>query len=389
VLAALPVTVTEDDLRAWIPKEIREAYPLVLPDLAQHGLEVVKAVHDSIYSIRGDANRICKRHDADLAQMRETLAAQRKALPVPEGTPTLGEALAAQAEADEAYRLASEQARAARTLHERTEATRTQIAQLRLQVTAYQEQAWRIAVPDVDQLDADLAESDRTISALEASLTDARELRGKRFEAKLQALGARERKEREEKLAEQTKQRADELEAAITGAVESAPDAAVVERLGQRTGEVGAVVDAARRAEGYANAQAVIDTAQVAAKAASDRAGLLTTVVDRLAKEAPAQLLARSKGIEGLGVDGDSITLNDVAMDSLSGREQIVFAVQVCRRLNEKARILICDGLERLDPEQYEVFVHEATHGGWQLIGTRVDRGDVVMEAISQEGVGG
>ena len=77
--------------------------------------------------------------------------------------------------------------------------------------------------------------------------------------------------------------------------------------------------------------------------------------------------------------------LDGVKLDGLCGREQITFAVEVARRANVKSKILVCDGLERVDPEQFETFVKEATRGGYQLIGTRVAAGDVVVEAIETD----
>lgn len=109
----------------------------------------------------------------------------------------------------------------------------------------------------------------------------------------------------------------------------------------------------------------------------------LDAAVKTLTKDAPSELLAKCDGIEGLGVDGDSVTLDGKSLDALCGAEQVRFCVEVARRANAKSKILVVDGLERLDPEQLDVFIQEATRDGWQLLASRVDSGDVVIEAIS------
>ncbi len=129
-----------------------------------------------------------------------------------------------------------------------------------------------------------------------------------------------------------------------------------------------------------------------AAKAATDtfralegEAAELDTTVKKLANAAPSELLAEAQGIPGLSIDGDEIMLDGKRLDALSGAEQLRFAVEIARRANAKSRILIVDGLERLDPDQMEAFVAMATADGWQLLGTRVSRGDLVIEAIEAD----
>jgi DNA repair exonuclease SbcCD ATPase subunit len=382
VLAALPVRVTDEDLRSWIPKDIREAYPIPAPDLGKHGLEVVGEVRKSIYDLRGAANANAKELEAQCTVASGELASKRTARPVPEATPTPDLAASAERAAAEALAQAQATAKAAALAHERTARTREQIAEFRANAIAAAEEAARIDVGDMAALQEELARLDADVERLRAAFNDAERVRRNGADAIEKAQANVERRKRQERLEAQNKQRADELEAAIAGATE-APTPAQVEALWQRHKDAAQALDDAKRALGYQQEQAKIDEVRAAAKVASDRAGRLTDVVDRLTKQVPAELLARSKSIDGLGVDGDSVTLNGVAIDALSGREQLVLAVQIARRLNEKAKILICDGLERLDEEQMEIFVREATAGGFQLIGTRVASGDVVMESIS------
>ena len=58
------------------------------------------------------------------------------------------------------------------------------------------------------------------------------------------------------------------------------------------------------------------------------------------------------------------------------------FAVRLAKRANAKSKILIVDGLERLDAVHGVEFVKEATTDGWQLFATRVADGELVVEAI-------
>jgi hypothetical protein len=60
------------------------------------------------------------------------------------------------------------------------------------------------------------------------------------------------------------------------------------------------------------------------------------------------------------------------------------FAVEVARRSNPKSKILIVDGIERIADDRLEDFIREATSDGYQLIASRVDRGELVVEAIGQ-----
>jgi hypothetical protein len=104
--------------------------------------------------------------------------------------------------------------------------------------------------------------------------------------------------------------------------------------------------------------------------------------VKTLTHDAPAALLKASNAIPGLAIDGDTILLDGRDIEKLSGAEQMRFAVDIAKRLNASTKLLLCDGLERLDPEQCEKFLAFATADGWQLICTKVAGGERVIEAI-------
>ena len=125
------------------------------------------------------------------------------------------------------------------------------------------------------------------------------------------------------------------------------------------------------------------DAAALRAVAEADAAlaAKLDGVVIDLTNEAPKSL-AMVDAIPGLALNGERVTLDGKDLDALSGAEQMRFAVEVARRANAKSKIIVVDGLERIDPEQYAAFVQQATAGGFQLFGTRVAGGGLELEAV-------
>jgi len=175
---------------------------------------------------------------------------------------------------------------------------------------------------------------------------------------------------------------ADELQKTLE-LTEAAPTATELEAAKERV----AVAEkrAAEETRHYAR-RVAFEGAAERAKELRKRAERLSKLVDHFREVYPKAVIASgSAAIAGLAIEGDRILLDGVDVDACSGREQLRFAVEIARRANAKSRILVCDGLERLDPEQYAAFVREATRDDYQLIATRVDRGEVVFESISFE----
>jgi hypothetical protein len=109
----------------------------------------------------------------------------------------------------------------------------------------------------------------------------------------------------------------------------------------------------------------------------------LDAIVTTLTTAAPAELAARTEMIKGLTfTDDGGLALDGVVLDLLSGQEAIDFCVQVAKRAHPKCKLLTADKLEQLDPESLEAFVKMATADGWQLIGTRVEAGEMVIELL-------
>jgi len=142
------------------------------------------------------------------------------------------------------------------------------------------------------------------------------------------------------------------------------------------------VLENAKDAQRLAEHEELVKDAKTEAETLAKRARELTAIVDRLRNDAPRELLAKSEGIRGLGIDGDTLTLDGKSIDAVSGNEQMFFAVEVARRANAKTKILVVDGLERLDPDALPFFINAAARDGFQLIATRVERGEMVLEAI-------
>ena len=124
----------------------------------------------------------------------------------------------------------------------------------------------------------------------------------------------------------------------------------------------------------------LVEIAEVDAIAAHQ----LDVIVKRLTDEAP-RAIANADSIPGLKLDGESVTLDGVGLDTLCGAEQMRLCVEIARRASAKARFLVVDGLERIDEEQFDAFVREATKGGWQLFGSRVTKGGFELQHIGSE----
>ena len=124
--------------------------------------------------------------------------------------------------------------------------------------------------------------------------------------------------------------------------------------------------------------------AEQAAKANEAEAARLDGIVNRLTHDAPAELLA-SSGVHGLTDDGTDIRLDGVALDSLCGKEQLQFCVEISRRTNGSSKLLIVDGIERIARDQLDDFVRLCTRDGYQLIATRVTEGPRTIQPIQPE----
>lgn len=377
VLAALPIAITQEQILAWAPN-----VPHVPAGLtSMHGLEACARLHDHVYELRADANRAVKDIAARLKVAEDEIDALDVA-PAPKGTT----AETAQKAVDDArVALASLQAqreRAAKSTERLTQA-RDRIAGWRKQAAETRASApARPSSAEIVEVCARIDTAARRRKQLEEELADVKraEEEAQRERAKLEA-DAQAADDRARTASDLEKMAAD-LEQSLTDAGELAPDDFALDDAQEALDAATKTLEAVRANAAIAARRGALDDDRKALAAAEERAAALTKIVDRLRVDAPAELIAASQGIPGLGIDGETITLDGKSIDKLSGAEQMRFAVEIARRANARSKILIVDGLERLDPAQYDLFVDEATRDGFQLFATRVDAGEMVIEAI-------
>lgn len=376
VMEALPVTVTAEDVARWAPGATKIAGRVSLDG---HGLEVLERLHKTFYDVRAEVNRAAK----------EARAAATSALsfpPGPDDAPALDDAAKANTEAGQALMQLQAREMAAVEARKASERTTTLIAELT--ASAESTRARHRGAPTDEQLAA--AEATHTAAIAELQRLEDLIVLARKAESEANAhvkgiLHTRERAAEAERKAVAEERRASELRESLASVDAMAvPEADLAAARAALATTVAALEDAKAAAAARAAQENADRLAARADKTEAD-AAQVDEIVRRLATEAPQELAQRSAMIPGLGFEGEAITLDGVSIDSLSGAEQMRFAVDLCRRLNAGCKILVVDGLERLDDDSLEDFVKFATADGFQLIGTRVSKGELVVEAISAD----
>jgi hypothetical protein len=408
VLAALPCTVTTALLARWVPAGTdlgavlgRDAAGA--PNVAGHGLEVVERLRSSFYGQRTDANRAAENASKDAAAAAAALAAA-------ETTAATFAAAAAFADVERALTSARadvaalrERARAAAAAEAASSRTRLRVADLRAQAQAQRDNATLAPTPDeiadaeeqVRAKSADVATATDIVADLTHRLEVARSNLAAATAAAQRAVAAFDVLADRHAAADRDAQRAADLAAQadeLAAAVGDRTDGVTPEQIATAEALVAKYEQDARAASAKQSAEARLAEARAAVEAASKkshdaaaRAASLDATVRTLTHDAPAALLAAANAVPGLGIDGDTITLDGVALDRLCGAEQLRFATDIARRLNAKSKLLVVDGLERLDGVQRAEFIKHATADGFQLIATRVtDTGDADVSPIAQ-----
>jgi len=358
VLDAMALTVTRDQVVEWTGDA------KLVDQMGSSGpaLEVIDRYRKHFYERRTEANRVHKEK-----QRAWDAAAEAAPAVLPEND---AGAVAELEAAGEAMKAISAREAAVTQIREGNEAARTRIAELRATADAAE-----ASLPKTRRdYDGEVAEIQALIGKVEQQLVDLR--RG------LQIVKDEAREVSEKKATVfSRREAADDLERTIAATEVSAVTAEDRQQAEGRLTSARARAERAIAAAGgreiYARAQIAASEARAAEKAAED----LDKIVKRLTDEAPRQLAA-SGGIEGVALEGDRMTLDGTDLTSLSGAEQMRFAVRLAKRTNAKSKILIVDGLERLDAVRGVEFVKEATADNWQLFATRVADGELVVEAI-------
>lgn len=375
VLEAMQCQVTREDLERWTGrKEWSDEM------LSQNGLVLLKRVRDDYYERRRQANK--ERDEAEEDARRALVEAEAIEAKIP-----LGIVISIE-DAQQRWDAANQSVLA---LDARAEAARAaessyaeQVGKIdRLRRDADAEMA---AAPTV--IDREITATRRAHEAAQARVDSIKR------ELELAEAGAAELLSDLTKLEEDAATRA----AAVTKATNLREQANDLETNLRAAGAVLSVSEEERSAKTKAREAATYDlaTAQKRTelqKATTKATGLkdiyvaahgvaedLDRIVTRLTKDAPIDLSARGGTIEGF--DAEAMTLDGKALDRLSGEEQLSFAVKLAKRVNPKAKILICDNIERVDDDLLERFLKLATADDWQLIASRVTRGELVFEAI-------
>lgn len=369
VLAALPVKITDEDVERWLPDFARELLPSHIRDVltGMHGLDACATVHKILYDARAEANAATKEAVNRSVHLEKEHAEKFGAVEAEELSAADAARALETAKADYVALDARKKRAAEQTA--KFASAREQIEQIKGKAALKRESA----------KDRPSDEEIQEASVLVKRLT--RELEEAHAALKL-TVRRREVSDGDMCEAQSLDEQAASLERTLASAVETAPTDEDIEQAKQRGIAARATHE---RAVTNEKARASLEEIAKAVEHASQKAEhakALTEVVDRLRVDAPRELLARSQNIPGLGISGDDLTLDGKSIDAVSGKEQMFFAVEVARRANAKAKILVVDGLERLDVDAMPLFVEAATRDGFQLIATRVERGDVVVEAL-------
>jgi recombinational DNA repair ATPase RecF len=374
VLSACPMSITVDDLRAYVP-DIDPA-----TNVAGHALEVIERVRRMHYDRRTEANAVARQRKAD-AEIAHKAAEDARALA--DEAFADRDAIAAKADAigREVEALQSRRA-AAVVAQERSAKSRARIASLRERATTVRGEASRPAEYRRPQAEAWLETVDNEIAELERQIADRRAARAQRA-AELQDIIAQEQAWiANQKTASALEAQANELESAVNAASgEIVTDEQIAEAI-ERHAAADADMVRAGQWQAYRAKLAVADAADALAAEAKAQADALDVTVKRLTNDAPRELFARGNIIKGLSLSGDSICLDGKTMDNLCGNEALTFAIDIAKRASGPGRVLIVDGLERIAIDQWPAFRAEVRRGGFQMIGTRVTAGVMTFETL-------
>jgi hypothetical protein len=378
ILAALPVKVTAAQLRTWAPDVPDDV------DVSGHGLDVVAHWRKQFYDARTDANRSRDEAEREAARLAGDVA-------------HAGDVTGSQSEADaqgalDAARTAAAtldaNAAAAKAARERTYSARARVHELR-DAASEQRAAGDRQRPSEDAVALarrDAASADARVRDLERQLAEAKPASASAIamlNELLDELGASDALKKE---ADELEAKADELETTLAAAAPADVSESDVAAAHDRVTNAERALDSARSAAVARDLRDRADVASRDAAEAKERAAALDRTVRTLTDVAPAELLAScGSSLAGVAIDGDEVLVDGKRLDALSGAEQMRFAVEIAKRLNAKSKILIVDGLERLDLEQRERFVRDATADDWQLLATLVDQGELVFAAIESD----
>jgi hypothetical protein len=375
VLAMMPAEVTGADLKRWTGDDWK-------PEPGKHGVDVIAEVREHYYGERKRANAEAK----EASRRYDDAQARANGLARPEHVgvvvPPAGEEDAAARAAEAEMRALNRRKLDAEAMEARTKGTRERIEKLRAEHKALLAGAPEVPLPEwergraeVAQANADVADLDRRLGLARGVLRLAEERMGaleRRQEACDEATGK----------AARAYDQARDLEATLAETAIAPPTAEETAAAERSLADARAHADLVRAARAAHDALSeAADIADVAAdtKAEAER---LDRIVTFLAGDAISELAARANMVPGLSFVDDDIALDGHIFGVLSDSQRISLCVELARRLNPKGKLIRVNGLEQFDDDSLEDFVAMATRGGWQLIGTRVERGELRIVAI-------
>lgn len=420
VVRAVPCTATPAMLQPYLPPWYDA---LTDNDCKGHGLDVVELLRGNIAGARTSTGRDLKtkKQERDAAVARA--AELQKALAPMAGRPSKASAAQRLFDATTARATITSRAESAARTTTYVDGQRKRAAALREQASAALQTAPRAPTAEErdaalealgqarearDQAEAALSKQQGVVAELERQLRVAREeehrldaaaeAAGRAVAEKDKAAAAIEQREADAHAAAERSQKLEEDAAEVLSAIAelAAEPPSDVERAAAET-EYSAAEQAVRDADEaerarqvHADAVAEAEAKKAAHDLVAERHAALDKSAKALANEVPRELLAGAAGLTGLTMEGDTILVDDgtgtlVDVERLSTAAQMKFALEVAKRLNTRSKILLVDGLERLDPEHRGAFVQLAIADGYQLFATRVTSGPLSVAPITDE----
>jgi len=390
VLQAMVVECGIDHLKQW---GVDEATANEVLAGGGHAIEIVDRAYKAMYARRRLANAEKKRAIKECEDARPQTAVSQ----VPPTVQSVEERVvaleqeesmcnASETEAAELERSASEKRIRASTLLEQVgvsvselerfagtrEAKETELAQASQEVEMLATQISAVEVPDMAALRSQIELLQRQIAQGEQAETRRRSLQEQSQARQTSANAAKqylEENERDNALAQ-------ERIATVQAEAQSLQN------------EAEALIGTGQTVEAIAEAKAGLVERRMllenemtwaqAAEAASESkklANRLDVAVTALGKQAVPSLLREADvPIEGLGFEGDDVTLNGVPASRLSDREQMLLGIQIARALaeaeytgNGDCKGFICaDRFEHLDADSFDQFVELTQDDGYQ-----------------------
>lgn len=252
--------------------------------------------------------------------------------------------------------------------------------------------AFDAAAKEVRRIEAMLREAGDKAEALAETLTARRGVT-REAEREVEDLAERSKRwEADDNRARELVELADRELAAVKELAAEPPSteetAAVAEALAEAMRAV-QLADAAERARADLEAAlAAVDTKTREARQLGTQHAALDKAVKALRDDLPLALTAGAGSLfRGLTITGDTVLVDDgtgahVDVELLSTAAQMRFALGVAKALNAKSKLLLVDGLERIEPERRREFVALAIEGGYQLFATRVTEGPLTVTPI-------